>query len=189
MGMPSPEEAVKRLKEAKGYPALFAAAFPDEKEPISFPNVGKAIGAFERTLVTPGKFDAFLRGDERALSDEEKKGLSTFMTTGCIACHNGPLLGGNSYQKMGAVKPYDTADTGRYKITGKEEDKFVFKVPSLRNIAETGPYFHDGSAATLPDAVTIMARHQLGKELSKEDVTSIVTFLKSLTGKVPESIK
>lgn len=187
MAMPEEKVVLQRLKDSAEYPKLFAEAFPDEAEPITFKNMGRAIGAFERQLITPSRFDAYLSGDEAALTEQEKKGLQTFVTVGCIACHNGATIGGQMYQKLGLVKPYDTKDLGRFSLTKKEEDKFFFKVPSLRNISKTEPYFHDGSVKTLEEAVTLMGRHQLGRELSEGDVQSIVAFLHSLTGEIPKA--
>jgi cytochrome c peroxidase len=174
---------LERLKKDKTYPAEFAAAFPGESDPITYPNVGKAIGAFERTLITPSRFDDFLKGDESALTAEEKKGAQLFAQTGCTACHNGATLGGNMFQKLGLVKPYPTTDMGRFQVTKNEADKMMFKVPSLRNVAKTGPYFHDGSVKTLEEAVSKMAEYQLGRQLTPEQVNEIVTFLNALTAK------
>lgn len=182
MGMASEEEVVKRLKANPEYQSLFAKAFPQEKDPISYKNVGKVIGAFERTLVTPSRFDDYLKGNSNALSKEEKKGLLTFVRSGCIMCHSGVGLGGHMYQKLGLVKPYPTKDLGRFEVTKNESDTYFFKVPSLRNVEKTAPYFHDGSVKTIEEAVKLMGSYQLGKELSEEEVTDIVTFLKSLTG-------
>jgi cytochrome c peroxidase len=184
MGMADGAAVAAKIKGIAGYGPLFAAAFPGEADAVTFDNIGKAIGAYERTLLTPGRWDRYLGGDLTALTDAEKAGLDTFVATGCTACHSGVLLGGHMYNKIGLVQPYLTTDRGRAEVTGNEADAFFFKVPMLRNIAETGPYFHDGSVATLNDAVTLMARHQLGKELTPEEVTSIVTFLGALTGDV-----
>jgi cytochrome c peroxidase len=186
MAMPAEEEVMKRLNSSSEYPALFKAAFPEDPTPISFKNVGKAIGAFERTLLTPSRFDHFLKGDDTALSDRELKGMVTFRDLGCVACHNGVALGGQMYQKVGLLKPYPTSDLGRYQVTKNEADKFQFKVPSLRNIAKTGPYFHDGQVKTLEDAIRNMGEYQLGKNLSQEQVASIVDFLGTLTGELPK---
>jgi cytochrome c peroxidase len=183
MAMPSEQAVIDRLKVDKALVSEFAKAFPEEKDAVTYANVGKAIGAFERTLITPSRFDDFLKGDSAALTAEEKKGAELFVQTGCIACHNGATLGGNSFQKLGLVKPYPTKDLGRFEVTKNEADKMVFKVPSLRNVAKTGPYFHDGSVKTLEEAVSIMAQHQLGKQLTPEQVKDIVTFLNSLTAK------
>lgn len=181
MAMASDKAVIERLKADKGLQKEFAAAFPDEKDPLSYKNVGRAIGAFERTLLTPSRFDAYLKGDDNALTQAEKDGGKFFVQTGCTACHNGVVVGGQMFQKLGLVKPYETKDLGRYEVTKNESDKFFFKVPSLRNVEKTAPYFHDGSVATLEDAVSRMAEYQLGRNLSQQDVESIVTFLKSLT--------
>lgn len=178
------------VKSIPGYEPLFKAAFPDEKDPITYDNIAKAIGAYERTLVTPARFDKFLEGDDNALTQEELTGLNTFMESGCIACHLGPGFGGSMFQKLGLVKPYPTEDEGRAKITQNPADKYVFKVPSLRNVEKTAPYFHDGSIKTLPEAVKLMAVHQTpAGDISDEKVTQIVTFLKSLTGELPPQEK
>ncbi|WP_342606915.1 cytochrome-c peroxidase [Thermocrinis albus] len=143
-------------------------------------------------MVTPSRFDKFLKGDTKALTAEEKRGLRTFIQVGCVACHNGALVGGNMYQKFGIVEPYwkytgsKEIDEGRYAVTKKEEDKYVFKVPPLRNVAMTPPYFHDGSVDSLEKAVWIMGKVQLGIDLSEQQVRDIVAFLKSLTGPIPE---
>lgn len=184
MAMPSEEEVLKKISSIKEYQELFPKAFPEEKNPITYDNLAKAIAAFESTLITKDRFDDFLKGDDNALTKEEIKGLKTFIEVGCIQCHNGALLGGNSYQKMGKMNPYEnTKDLGRYNVTKKEDEKYVFKVPSLRNVALTAPYFHDGSVQTLEEAVRKMAWLQLNKELTDEEVQSIVTFLKALTDK------
>jgi cytochrome c peroxidase len=191
-GMPSYEAVEKKLKEIKGYAELFKEAFPAETNPITVDNFAKAVGVFERTLVTPSAFDSFLKGDITALNEREKRGLRTYMEAGCIMCHFGPYVGGQTYQKFGILEPYwkytksEPIDEGRYVVTKKEADKYVFKVPIHRNVAKTSPYFHDGSVDTLEDAVWIMGRIQLGKDLSTSQVEEIVTFLKSLTGKIPE---
>jgi cytochrome c peroxidase len=193
-GMPSNEAVEKKLKEIKGYMDLFKKAFPGETDPMTVDNLAKAIGAFERTLVTPSHFDSFLKGDIAALNGQEKRGLKTYMETGCIMCHSGPYAGGQVYQKFGIFEPYwkytksEPIDEGRYVVTKNEADKYVFKVPIQRNVAKTAPYFHDGSVDKLEDAVWIMGKIQLGKDLSKPQVEEVVTFLKSLTGKIPEDV-
>ena len=186
MGMPNEDAVVNKLKKIEEYKALFAEAFKNEKDPIQYKNVGKAIGAFERTLLTPSRFDDFLNGDETALNDSEKRGLQKFVHMGCATCHNGVALGGNSYKKIGLVKPYETKDMGRFEITGLEIDKKVFKVPSLRNITKTAPYFHDGSVATLDEAIEEMAEHQLGREVGSGFISDVKAFLGSLTSKGKE---
>jgi cytochrome c peroxidase len=155
----------------------------------------KAIGAFERTLVTPSKFDDYLKGNKGALSLEEKKGLKTFINVGCLTCHTGSQLGGNMLQKFGVYDNYwnmtgsDPIDEGRFKETGNEADKYMFKVPTLRNVAMTYPYFHDGSVEKLEDAVKIIAKLNLNKDLTEEETRSIVIFLNTLTGDLPEEVK
>lgn len=189
MAMPSPETVVKKLKAIKEYEQLFKAAFPEAEDPINYNNVGNAIGAFERLLITPARWDLYLQGHDTALSPIEKQGLKRFAALGCTTCHTGTLIGGDRYQKLGLVKPWpNQKDQGRFAITKKEEDKMFFKVPSLRNIEKTGPYFHDASSTKLGDAVKKMAWHQLGQELSQDDTKAIVAFLKTLTGELPEHL-
>ena len=184
MAMASEAEVLERLKADKSYPAKFKAAFAGEAEPINYENVAKAIAAFERTLISRDRFDDFLKGKDSALTHAELKGLDTFLKTGCTTCHNGPLLGGNSYRKVGVMKPYaNQTDVGRAAVTKEDDDKFLFKVPSLRNIAATHPYFHDGKIATLHEAVRTMAHLQLGLQLSADQEADLVAFLKALTGK------
>jgi cytochrome c peroxidase len=184
MAMPSEPEVINRLEAIEGYREAFAAAFPGEKRPITYDNLARAIGAFERKLVTPSPFDEFLAGKDQALAKEQQEGLTIFLDTGCTVCHSGTVLGGQMYQKLGLVKPYPTDDPGRAKITGNDAERGFFKVPSLRNVEKTAPYFHDGSIATLDQAARIMAEHQLGRTLSDADVTKVVAFLESLTGKI-----
>jgi cytochrome c peroxidase len=170
------------------YVALFQTAFPADKDPVTYNNMALAIGAFERELVTPSRWDAFLAGEQSALTDVEKSGFNTFAAIGCQWCHYGPYVGGSVYQKLGVVKPWpNQTDQGRYQVTKEETDKMVFKVPSLRNIKETGPYFHDGSVPTLDQAIRNMAVHQRGVTLSDAQVKSIEIWLGSLTGQVPIS--
>jgi cytochrome c peroxidase len=179
------------LKSIPGYKPLFEKAFPGDKDAVSSANAGKAIGAFERTLVTPSRWDKFLGGDSSALSNEEKKGLNKFLDAGCQTCHQGASVGGGQFEKLGKVKPWTVAsdEVGRMAVTKQEVDRLQFKVPSLRNIDKTGPYFHDGSIATLEQAIKLMGEHQLGKQLSDDDVKSIATFLKALTGDLPAIAK
>ncbi|MBE7439017.1 MAG: c-type cytochrome [Spirochaetales bacterium] len=181
MGMPDEKTVVEKLKKIPEYVDLFARAFPAEKEALTYQNIAEAIASFERTLRTSDRFDAFQNGKASALGQEEKAGLKAFMEAGCTTCHNGNLLGGRMYQKMGLINPYGSTDKGRFDVTKKETDLHVFKVPSLRNVALTAPYFHDGKAATLEDAVRQMAHLQLGKELTEEQTKTIVAFLGSLS--------
>ncbi len=191
-GMPSHESVEKILKGMKGYVALFQDAFPGEKDPVTIDNFAKAIGAFERTLVTPAPFDDFMKGNAGAMTEQQKKGLKTFLDTGCMTCHFSPYVGGQMYQKFGVFEPYmkytksEKIDEGRFAVTKKEADKYLFKVPVLRNIAMTPPYFHDGSVGKLDQAVWIMAKIQLGKDLSHQQAGDIAAFLASLTGRIPD---
>jgi cytochrome c peroxidase len=186
MAMPNSRAVIARLRAVPAYREAFRKAFPGQSDPITYDNVGLAIGAFERRLVTPSPWDRYLQGDTAALTPAEKQGLNTFMATGCQACHNGVLMGGSMYQKIGVVRPWpDRTDIGRAAITHQASDTLVFKVPSLRNIERTAPYFHKGSAATLHEAMMLMAQHQLGRDLTEQQATEIEAFLHSLTGEVP----
>lgn len=190
MGFPSKQEGVAVLAKLAYLPA-FRAAYPQDPEPLSARNYGRALEAYEATLVTPAPFDRFLGGDERALSGRQKAGLRAFIHTGCAGCHDGPLFGGGTFQRFGVVKDYwpetgsKKIDVGRFATTKKEEDRYVFRVPMLRNVAKTAPYFHDGSVERLDRAVRIMGAVQLGRTLDDATVKSIVAFLESLTGEVP----
>jgi len=191
-GMPSYEAVEKRLKEITGYTPLFQKAFPGGKDPVNVDNFSKAVGAFERTLVTPSRFDAFLKGDQAAFTDPQKRGLKTFIETGCITCHSSAYVGGQMYQKFGLIEPYwkytksETIDEGRYAVTKNEADKYVFKVPVLRNVEKTPPYFHDGSINRLEEAISIMGKVQLGRDLTKPQTADIHAYLRSLTGEISE---
>ena len=193
-GMPSYEAVEKRLKEIKGYAALFKAAFPEDNNPVTIDHFAKAVGAFERTLVTPSAFDAFVQGNQTALTVLPKRGLKAFIETGCMTCHSSVYFGGQVYQKFGIFEPYwkytksEPIDEGRYVVTKNEADRYVFKVPILRNVAKTTPYFHDGSVDELEHAVWVMGKIQLGKDLDKSRVEEIVAFLNSLTGQIPEDV-
>lgn len=187
MAMQSGEQVIARLRRIPEYRQAFAAAFPDGQDAVSYANLGRAIAAFERTLVTPSPFDRFMRGDGQALSSEQKEGLKLFISHGCATCHSGTGVGGGMYQKFGIFKPYPHAkDLGRGQITKEAKDDFFFKVPSLRNVSRTEPYFHDGKVRKLNEAVKIMGETQLGKTLPEADIAKIVAFLGSLTGEIPE---
>lgn len=192
-GMPSYDSAMNVLKSIPGYPPLFRAAFPDAAEPVTAENFALAVGAFERTLATPGPLDAFMGKDASALSHGQKTGMKDFVNFGCASCHSGPYLGGQAYRKFGIAVSYWTytksssIDVGRVLVTGDQNDKYVFKVPVLRNVAMTAPYFHDGSVASLDDAVQIMAKAQLNKNLDSKQEEDIVDFLDALTGVIPAS--
>jgi cytochrome c peroxidase len=185
MGMPDKGTVVKKLKEIDSYQKLFTEVFSDQKYPFNYNNIGEAIGAFERTLLTPSRFDDYLNGDDEALSKVEKRGLHKFIRIGCATCHNGVAIGGNSFKKIGLIEPYETPDFGRYEVTRIENDKYVFKVPSLRNITQTAPYFHDGSVITLEEAIRLMAKHQLGREVGHGFIRDVKAFLGSLKAKEP----
>jgi cytochrome c peroxidase len=193
MGMKSAEDVIAIMRADEEYQQLFAEAFPQDEEPITFDRFADAIAAFEGTLATPAAFDSFLSGVTDVMTDDQKEGLTLFIETGCIACHIGPGLGGTMMQRFGLVHgPYyeytnsELKDKGVAEVTGKEGDEFVFKTPSLRNIEKTAPYFHDGSTESLHEAVKIMAYTQLGRELTDDQTNKLVEFFKSLTGKIPE---
>ncbi len=194
-GHPTEKAAADRVARIPGYVPAFKAAFPHDANPVTARNIAKAIGAYERTLVTPAPFDAYLAGNVQALSSAAEDGLQKFIETGCAACHQGVGVGGAMYTKFGLGEEYWKAtgsqliDKGRIDVTNNPGDLYVFRVPSLRNVAMTPPYFHDGSVANLPDAVTVMARVQLGMDLSDVDTRAIVTFLESLTGALPETFR
>jgi cytochrome c peroxidase len=180
-------EVVGKLRAAPEYTASFAAIYPDGIQPK---NIKDAIAEFERSLVTPNaRFDKYLCGDDTALTQDEKEGYRKFKSFGCTSCHQGVNVGGNMFETLGAMADYFAdrggaakVDNGRFNVTGRDEDRYVFKVPGLRNVARTAPYLHDGSAETLEKAVTIMGRYQLGETLSSEDVQQIAKFLRTLTG-------
>ena len=182
-------EVVQTVARDASYRSAFAASYPDG---VTKANIQSAIAAFERTLITPNsRFDKFLRGDVNAISASEKAGYATFKQYGCVACHQGVNVGGNMFQKFGVIGNYlqakerpSPADLGRYLVTHDERDRYVFKVPSLRNVALTAPYFHDASARTLEQAVDVMFRYQLGREASMADKAAIIAFLGTLTGEL-----
>jgi cytochrome c peroxidase len=183
-------DVLDKLRRVPAYATAFADIYPDG---ISGGNVKNAIAEFERSLITPdSRFDRYLRGESAALSAEEISGYRKFKAYGCVSCHQGVNVGGNMFQRMGVMGDYfadrghvTEADFGRFNATGDEADRYTFKVPSLRNVALTAPYFHDGSAQTLDQAVTVMARYQLGRELPQQDRAQLVAFLRTLTGEYP----
>jgi cytochrome c peroxidase len=181
MAMPA-DLAVARIAGIEGYLPYFQAAFPDEENPITFENIAKAIATFERTLITPDDgLDRYLRGDETALSDDAKRGMEIVVQVGCVACHNGPML------STGTLMPFNHGqDLGLANVTGEESDEYLFRVATWRNVSLTAPYFHDGSAATLEEAVRVMGSVQLQRDLTDEEVFYIVAFLESLEGELPE---
>jgi cytochrome c peroxidase len=186
MAMASPGEVMAKVQSIKGYEPLFKAAFPESKDPVSFDNLALAIGAFERKLVTPSRWDRFMAGEESVITAEEKAGHEEFVKSGCPACHNGVYIGGASFQQLGARNAWPTqTDLGRLQVTKNDTDRLRFKVPSLRNVEKTAPYFHDGSQATLEDAVRSMGFYQLDKKLDERQVKQVVAWLKTLTGEIP----
>jgi cytochrome c peroxidase len=187
----TPDNVVATLKSMPQYVDWFKASFPGEDDPVTFDNFAKAIEAYEATLITPAPFDAWLNGDDAALSDQQKVGLKLFMDSGCTACHNGVNVGGHDYYPFGLIeKPgaevLPEGDKGRFAVTETVDDEYVFRAAPLRNISVTAPYFHSGKVWELSTAVAIMAESQLGADLTDEEVESIVAFLDSLTGTVPE---
>lgn len=201
MAMPSEEEVLKRLGELPQYVKLFKEAFPEAEKPLSMSNLAKAIAAYERTLITPNSaYDQYVKGDEKALTEQQVRGMESFANLGCTACHSGPNFSGPQlpvgqgfFMKFPtfAGSEYETKynlteDTGRASVTGKDGDKNMWRVPTLRNVALTAPYFHNGQVPNLDEAVRVMAKTQLNKELSEEQVADLVAFLNSLTGEFPE---
>lgn len=188
------QRTIEQLKAIPGYAEAFKKAFPDQPDPLVYENIGRAVALFEATLITPdAPFDRWLKGDDKALSDEQKQGARLFIDKGCAGCHNGVNIGGASYAKFGVVSappaeylPAD--DWGRFAVTKAVADKYAFKVPSLRNVELTAPYFHTGATFDLKHAVTVMGETQLGVKLSDDEAGKIVAFLKSLTGKQPEVV-
>jgi cytochrome c peroxidase len=194
MAIPSEEFLVDRLSGIEEYQEKFAEAFPDDDPPLTYTNIENALGAFERTLLTPSRFDEYLEGNQEALTATEKAGLQKFIELGCSSCHNGYAVGGYSFRKFGLKGDYwehtksERIDEGRFAETGNEGDRYVFKVAALRNVAKTAPYFHDGSVQDLGEAVRIMTRMQIGIDLGIAESQAIVAFLESLTGRIPESV-
>jgi cytochrome c peroxidase len=190
LGFAAKPDAVERL-HALGYEAQFRAAFPGDARPVSTTNYARALEAYQATLATPAPFDRFLAGDALALAPREQAGLRKFIAAGCAGCHGGPLLGGTSVQKFGLTRDYwtvtgsKTIDPGLFAVTKKDEDRYRFRVPMLRNVAKTAPYFHDGSVESLEGAVRVMAATQLGQAMDEATAADIAAFLGSLTGAQP----
>lgn len=187
----TPEAVVETLNSIPEYIERFGKSFPDEKEPVSFDNMAKAIESFEATLVTPdSRFDRYLGGESDALNSTEKAGLKHFVTKGCVACHNGVNLGGQTYHPFGVLKKptadiLPVGDKGRFAVTNTETDNYVFRAAPLRNVEITAPYFHSGQVWTLEEAVEIMSSSQLGGVLKENEVKEVAAFLRTLTGKQP----
>jgi cytochrome c peroxidase len=183
----------KRLVDTIGsmpaYVAAFKKSFPDDKGAITAATVSKAVGAYARKLLTPGRWDKFLAGDQAALTDDEKAGLGAFMDANCTTCHAGKYVGAAQNQKLGVAKAWPTStDVGRFAVSKQEVDRFVFKVPSLRNVTKTAPYLHDGTVTSLDELAKLMERHQVGKELTDAQAKSIGTFLGALGGDAPKDL-
>jgi cytochrome c peroxidase len=186
MALASPDQAVKVLNSIPEYREAFKKSFPEDTSPVTFSNAARAIAAFERRLTTPSRWDDYLRGKQDALTVPELEGLKVFTNIGCMVCHTGEFVGGAMFQKVGIVEAWpDQTDQGRFTVTKQDTDRMMFKVPTLRNVAKTAPYFHDGSVSTLDAAVRRMGRYQLGLSLSDQEVSSIVTWLGALTGELP----
>jgi cytochrome c peroxidase len=200
MAMSSLEEAMARLREIPEYAPMFKAAFPDEKEPVTADNAAKAVAAYERTLITPNApYDRYVKGDKTALTEQQVRGMNTFAEVGCVACHSGPTFNGPQVQGQGffmkfptfegsayEAKYHLTDDNGRFEATKASADRHMWRVPTLRNVALTAPYFHNGQVPTLDEAVRVMGKAQLNKTLPPEQVADIVAFLNGLTGEFPE---
>lgn len=187
MGMPGPDAVMAYLHKNANYVKQFKQIYPDQKDPVTMENVTDAIADFESRLLTPSRWDDYLKGNEQALSDEEKEGLRVYLRSGCASCHAGVGMGGNSYAKLGAFKDWQDqkSDTGRMALTHQQHDLMYFKVPLLRNVVQTGPWFHDGKVQTIDEAVRLMGDHEVGRRLTDSEVKSIVTFLNALTGPIP----
>lgn len=189
-----PAMVVATLSSMPAYVDHFTRAFPNEADPVTFDNVARAIEAFEATLITPASpFDQYLEGNVNALTEQEKRGLQTFINTGCVACHAGVNIGGQGYHPFGVMeKPgadiLPPEDKGRFAITETATDEYVFRSPTLRNVALTEPYFHAGSVWDLKQAVAVMGVAQLGEELNEQQVDDIVAFLHTLTGEIPDVV-
>lgn len=194
LGNSSEKETLSKIIKA-GYESQFQKAFAEDKIKISIKNAAMALALYQKNLTTPAPFDRFLEGDIQALGKEQREGFRNFMNLGCVSCHNGPAIGGRDFQRFGLTKDYwevtgsKVKDPGRMTITSLETDRNVFKVPSLRNVAKTAPYFHDGSAPDLMTAIQWMAQLQLNKVLSPHEVKTLQSFLESLTGEIPEDFK
>jgi cytochrome c peroxidase len=186
MAMRTAEEVVEHFRKVEGYRDVFRHAFPGDADPITYDHVAEAIAAFERTLVAPGRLDRLLDGQKNAITGQEKRGLTKFIQYHCVECHTGATVGGQLYKIIGQRHPYaNKDDLGRYEITKKEEDRYVFKVPMLRNVTRTPPYFHDGQVRTLEEAVVKMGWLQLDHRLTSDDIADLIAFLRTLEGNPP----
>jgi cytochrome c peroxidase len=188
MGMAGPDAVVAVLRAVPEYRDAFARAYPNDPQPVTIAHLGEAIGAFERGLVTRSRWDDFLDGKSDALTPLERRGLRVFLDSGCMVCHTGPQVGGTMFERVGVVEPWpNQRDPGRAGVTRAAADRMVFKVPSLKNVAMTAPYFHDGSGDTLETAIRMMGRHQLGIELRDQDVDAIAAWMRAMTGSIDKA--
>lgn len=188
MAMSDAADVEKALRSIPGYAPLFAKAFPGQAQPVTLENAALAIGAFERRLVTPSHWDRFLKGDKAALTKEEQAGFLSFYKGGCVVCHGGQYVGGQVFMKLGMFKPWtNESDLGRFALTKKDSDRWLFKAPSLRNVEKTAPYLHDGSVPTLERAVQLMSEYQVERPVTESEQKRIVAWLKSLTGELPSA--
>ncbi len=181
----NPDVLVQKLKQHPVYRKKFTLLYPNG---VTANNIADAIAEYEKTLITPNApFDRYLRGDKNAISDKAKEGYRLFKFKGCIVCHNGMNIGGNLYNKFGIFNDANSSGLGRYNVTKRESDKYVFKVPSLRNVALTAPYMHDGRFERLHDAIVFMSQYQLGRDMTEDEIDAIEAFLQTLTGEMPKS--
>ncbi len=189
MGMGDDKKVVATISGL--YAAQFKKAFPDEKDPVTVETIGQAFAAYEKKLFARSKWDKYLAGDKSQLNEEELAGLATFVEVGCTSCHQGKYIGATSSQRLGIAKPWPApagADPGRFEVTKQEADRGLFKVPTLRNVTRTGPWIHDGSVTSLEEVTKLMAKHQIGKEISDEQAKAIVAFLGTLNGDPPKDL-
>jgi len=183
----NPDALVQKIKQHPLYRKKFTQLYPDG---VTVNNIADALANYEKTLITPNSpFDRYLRGEKDAISQKAKEGYRLFKFKGCIVCHNGVNIGGNLYNKFGIYEDANSSSLGRYNVTKRESDKYVFKVPSLRNVALTAPYMHDGRFKTLHDAIVFMSQYQLGRYMEEDEIDAIEAFLKTLTGEIPESVR
>ena len=186
MGFKTRQEVVQALATTPDYIELFAGAFPEDDEPLSFENICTALATFERGLTTPSRWDMFLKGDRNALTKNEIRGFFVFKEAGCARCHKGTYMGGQTFVRLGRVTPWpEEVDPGRFPVTRNKADHGKFKVPSLRNVTQTKPYLHDGREPSLKRVVEMMARHEKGRTLSKLQMNYLLQFLEALTGSLP----
>ena len=191
MGMPSEERVTETIESIPGYAAAFKKAFPDEKPAVSADTVSRALGTYTKKLFARSRWDRYLAGDKSALNDAELGGFAMFVEAGCTSCHQGKYIGATQSQKLGIAKPWPGPageEPGRFAATKQEADRGMWKVPTLRNVTQTGPYLHDGSVASLEEMTRLMARHQTGRELSEPQIKAIVTWLGTLNGEPPKEL-